>query len=54
LISQELEPILKSILSLELSCPLVLDKGKPFQLDASKHGDAVARLRDSLSAPATD
>lgn len=52
LISQELEPILESILSLKLSCPIVLDKGKPFQLDASTRGDAVTRLRESLSAPA--
>jgi hypothetical protein len=52
LISQELEPILERILSLKLSCPIVLDKGKPFQLDSSMSGDAVTRLRDSLSAPA--
>jgi hypothetical protein len=54
LISQELEPILESILSLELSCPIVLDRGKPFQLDSSARRNAVAWLRDTLSAPAMD
>jgi hypothetical protein len=52
LISQELEPVLERILSLDLGCPIVLDKWKPFHLGASTGGEAVARLRDILSAPA--
>jgi hypothetical protein len=54
LISQELEPVLERILSLDLGCPIVLEKGKPFQFGASTCGEAVARLRDILSAPAAD
>ncbi len=53
LISQELEPILERILSLELHCPIVLDRGKPFQLDAATRRHAAARLRGSLSAATT-
>jgi len=54
LISEALEPVLAAIQALELGCPLVLDRGKPYALDSSLGETAVASLRDTLSGHARD
>ncbi len=50
LISRELEPIVERIAALQLGCPLVLDAGKPFDLDGPDAGRAAARLREAIAA----
>ena len=53
LILRELEPIMEKIAALQLGCPLVLDEGKPFDLDGPGGGRAAARLREAIAAAAS-
>jgi hypothetical protein len=49
LVSMALEPIGEKIAAMQLGCPLILDEGKPFELDGSGAEDAVRRLREVLA-----
>jgi len=53
LFDQRLIPFLGRISGAELSCPVLLDAGKPFALDGGAGGDGCARLRTALSRSAT-
>jgi hypothetical protein len=54
LISLALEPVLGSMQSLDLGCPIFLDANKPYALDTSMSETAVASFRDRLSGSARD
>jgi hypothetical protein len=51
LISRELEPILEKIAELQLGCPVVMDDGKPFDVDGPERERAGSRLRAALAVP---
>jgi hypothetical protein len=51
LISGALKPIVEKIAALQLECPLVLDEGRPFDLDGPDAEKAAARLRGAIVAP---
>jgi hypothetical protein len=51
LISRALEPLVERIAALQLGCPLVLDEGRPFDLDGRDGEKAAARLREAIAAP---
>jgi hypothetical protein len=53
LFSRTLEPLLDQIMALPLGCPVVLDGGKPFELEDRDGEKAAARLREALAAPVT-
>jgi len=53
LFSRTLEPSLDQILALSLGCPVVLDGGKPFELEDRDREKAAARLREGLAGPVT-
>jgi len=53
LFSRTLEPSLDQILALSLGCPVVLDGGKPFELEDRDGEKAAARLREGLAGPVT-
>jgi hypothetical protein len=50
LISRALEPLVEKIAALRLGCPLVLDEGRPFDLDGPNARKAAARLREAIAA----
>jgi len=51
LLSRALEPVLEQILALQLGCAVVLDGGKPFDLEQTEGKNAAQRLREALAAP---
>jgi hypothetical protein len=51
LFSQALAPVLDQILALQLGCAVVLDEGRPFELEHADEEKAAIRLREALSAP---
>lgn len=53
LFSRTLEPLLNQIMVLSLGCPVVLDGGRPFELEDRNGEKAAARLREALAAPVT-
>jgi hypothetical protein len=53
LFSRTLEPLLDQIMSLSLGCPVVLDGGRPFELEDRDGEKAAARLREALAAAVT-
>ena len=52
LISELLAPLASRLSSVELGCPVILDGGKPFNLNASDFSIAAQRLREALTAAA--
>ena len=50
LVTKLLEPIVDTLVALPLGCPIVLDNGKPFELDGLEQEKAVGRLREALGA----
>ncbi len=52
LASSALEPLAGRFMESDLGCPIVLDKGKPFALEAVDPGPAILRLRTALADPA--
>lgn len=54
LVTGELGPIVDNILGLALGCPIVMDDGKPFELDSNASQNAAARLREALGSRAAD
>ena len=53
LFSRTLEPLLDQIVALSLGCPVVLDGGRPFELEDRDGEKTAARLREALAAPVT-
>jgi len=53
LFSRTLEPLLDQIMALSLECPVVLDGGRPFELEDRDGEEADARLREALASPVT-
>jgi hypothetical protein len=54
LVTGVLEPMVDDILGLALGCPIVLDDGRPFELDGCSSKNAAARLREALGSRAAD
>jgi hypothetical protein len=52
LISELLAPLAARFSSAEMGCPVLLDGGKPFDLDSSGISAAAQHLREALGAPA--
>jgi hypothetical protein len=53
LASGALEPLTGRFMESDLGCPVVLDGGKPFVLEAVDPGPAILRLRTVLAEPAS-
>lgn len=51
LVSGALEPLARRFMESDLGCPIVLDKGKPFALEAVDPGPTILRLRTALADP---
>jgi hypothetical protein len=49
LITRAFEPLLENFLSLQLGCPVMLDGGRPFDLEDSDVEKAALRLREALA-----
>ena len=49
-VTEELTPVLDDILEMDLGCPVLLDRGKPFLLESRGGENGVARLRQALAA----
>jgi hypothetical protein len=50
LVAGELGPMVDSILGAALGCPIVMDDGRPFELDSSASKNTAARLRQVLGS----
>jgi hypothetical protein len=53
-ITEELSPLVDDIFALNLACPVLLDRGKPFRLESGAGESGVERLREALAGPAGD
>jgi hypothetical protein len=53
-VTEALTPVVEDILKLDLGCPILLDRGKPFRLVNSAGENGVARLREALKGNASD
>lgn len=53
-ITEELSPVAEDILALDLGCPVLLDRGKPFRLEGGGEENSVERFREVLSGAAGD
>lgn len=53
LISELLAPLLSKLTAAELGCPVLLDRGRPFDMDSSAHSEAPQRLREALAVADT-
>ncbi len=53
-VTEGLAPVVEDILALDLSCPVVLDHGKPFRLDGGTGGSGGMRLREAIAISAGD
>ena len=51
-VTKLLTPLVDTLLALELGCPVVLDQGRPFELDGTEGAKAATRLRETLGMPA--
>jgi hypothetical protein len=51
-ITEELTPVVNDVLALDLGCPVLLDHGKPFQLESCAGENGVARFRELLAGAA--
>jgi len=51
LISESLAPLVASLSSAELGCPVILDRGEPFGLDSFNSSETAERLRAALATP---
>jgi hypothetical protein len=52
LISELLAPLASRLSSAELGCPVILDGGKPFNLNSSASSMGAEHLREALTAAA--
>jgi len=48
-ITEELTPVVRDVLALDLGCPVVLDHGKPFRLESGAGKNGAMRLREALA-----
>ena len=53
-VSEALTPVVEDILTLDLGCPVLLDRGKPFRLANSAGENGLERLREALGSAARD
>jgi hypothetical protein len=53
-VTEQLSPLVDDILALNLGCPVLLDRGKPFRLESRAGESGVERLREALAGPAGD
>jgi hypothetical protein len=53
-ITEQLAPLVDDIFALNLGCPVLLDRGKPFRLESGAGENSVERLREALTGPAGD
>jgi hypothetical protein len=53
-VTEELSPVAKDILALDLGCPVLLDRGKPFRLESGGGENSVERFREVLASAAGD
>ena len=53
-ITEELSPLVDDIFALNLGCPVLLDRGKPFRLECGAGENSAERLREALAGPAGD
>jgi hypothetical protein len=49
LVTELLEPVVEDIVSLDLGCPVILNDGKPFVLDAIASSAQLSRFRELLA-----
>ena len=48
-ITEELTPVVEDILALDLGCPVLLDRGKPFPLESGAGENGTVRLREAIA-----
>jgi hypothetical protein len=53
-VTDSLAPVVEDILTLDLGCPVLLDRGKPFRLANSAGENGLERLREALGSAARD
>jgi hypothetical protein len=53
-VTEALTPVVEDILKLDLGCPVLLDRGKPFRLVNSAGENGVERLREALMGSGRD
>ena len=53
-VTEELAPVVKDILAMDLGCPVLLDNGKPFRLESYAGEKGVAWLREVLAGATED
>jgi hypothetical protein len=53
-ITEDLAPVVDDIFALNLGCPVLLDRGKPFRLEGDTGENGVDRLRKALATPTGD
>jgi len=51
-ITKLLAPLVDTLRVLELGCPILLDQGRPFELDGTEVRSVMARLREALGVQA--
>ncbi len=51
-VTEELAPVVEDLLALDLGCPVVLDRGKPFRLESGAGENDAARLREAIAISA--
>jgi hypothetical protein len=53
-VTEALAPVVEDIVALDLGCPVLLDRGKPFRLMNSAGQNGPERLREALEGAGTD
>ena len=51
-VTEALNPVMEDLLMLDLGCPVLLDRGKPFQLMSAAGENGIERLREVLAGAA--
>ena len=53
-VAEALSSVMQDIVMLDLGCPVLLDRGKPFRLEKSPGENEVERFREALAGAAKD
>lgn len=53
-VTAELDSVVQDILMLDLGCPVLLDRGKPFRLRTGTRENEIEQLREALAGAARD
>jgi hypothetical protein len=53
-VTEALASVMEDIRKLELGCPVLLDRGRPFRLTTAAGGKEVERIREALAGGAKD